>query len=64
MTKKENQEISNAINDITETVKYHMDELKKLIIEYFSDELQHDETPSGALRRNQIRKKLLEFANK
>lgn len=38
--------------------------IKKLIVEYFSDELQHNETPSGAMRRNQIRKKLLEFANK
>lgn len=64
MTEQEDIEIRNAINDITEIVKYHIDELKKLIIEYFSDELQHDETPAGALRRNQIRKKLLEFANK
>lgn len=64
MTKQESTEISNAINDITETLKYHIDELKKSIIEYFSNELQHDETPAGALKRNQIKNKLLEFANK
>jgi len=38
--------------------------IKKLIQSYFSDELQMDETPVGAMRRNQIRKELLEFANK
>jgi len=37
--------------------------IKKLIKEYFSD-LQSDETPVGARRRLQIRKELLEFANK
>jgi hypothetical protein len=34
---------------------------QKLIQEYFSDNLQRDETPIGAMRRNQIRKELLDF---
>ena len=38
--------------------------IKELIIEFFSDNLQTDETPIGAMRRNQIRKELLEFAHK
>jgi hypothetical protein len=41
-----------------------VDRIKKLIIEYFSDELQMDEAPIGAMKRNQIRKELLEFASK
>jgi hypothetical protein len=41
-----------------------IDKIKKLIIEYFSDNLQTDDTPMGAMKRNQIRKELLEFASK
>lgn len=40
-----------------------IDKIKKIIIEYFSDNLQMDETPIGAMKRNQIRKELLEFAS-
>ena len=36
--------------------------IKLLIKVNFSDEVQMDETPMGAMRRNQIRKELLEFA--
>jgi hypothetical protein len=38
------------------------DNIKKIINEYFSDEMQTDETPMGALKRNQIVKQLLDFA--
>lgn len=38
-------------------------QLRRLIIEFFSDDLQMDETPIGAMKRNQIRKELLEFAH-
>ena len=38
--------------------------IKLLIKVNFSDEVQMDETPMGAMRRNQIRKELLDFANK
>jgi hypothetical protein len=38
------------------------DKIKKIINEYFSDEMQTDETPMGALKRNQIVKQLLDFA--
>ena len=42
----------------------HINNIKLLIKVYFSDEVQTDETPMGAMRRNQIRKELLDFANK
>jgi hypothetical protein len=42
----------------------NINNIKLLIKVYFSDEVQRDETPSGAMRRNQIRKELLEFAHK
>lgn len=57
-------EIKEAIQELTDSYKYHINTLKKLIQVYFSDELQMDETPVGAMRRNQIRKELLEFAHK
>ena len=57
--------------DIRHEVKVaHMEQIdninniKLLIKVNFSDEVQMDETPMGAMRRNQIRKELLEFANK
>lgn len=40
----------------------NINNIKLLIKVYFSDEVQIDETPMGAMRRNQIRKELLEFA--
>lgn len=57
-------EIQGAIKELTDSYKYHINTLKKLIQTYFSDELQNDESPMGAMRRNQIRKELLEFASK
>jgi hypothetical protein len=41
----------------------NINNVKELIIEYFSD-LQSDETPVGAMRRLQIRKELLDFAQR
>jgi hypothetical protein len=57
-------EIVEGIKDLSDSYKYHIDKLKVLINQYFSDELQNDETPMGAMKRNQIRKELLDFANK
>lgn len=57
------EEIKEALKDLTDSYKYQINILKDLIKEYFSD-LQSDETPLGAMRRLQIRKELLEFANK
>jgi len=42
----------------------NVNNIKLLIKVYFSDEVQIDETPIGAMRRNQIRKELLNFADK
>ena len=36
--------------------------IKSYILRLFSDELQYDETPVGALERNQLKKWLLEWA--
>ena len=57
------EEIRLAIQDLTDSYKYHIGKLKDLIKEYFSD-LQSDDTNVGAMRRLQIRKELLDFANK
>ena len=57
-------EIKAAIQDLTDSYKHEINKLKILIRAYFSDEVQIDETPMGAMRRNQIRKELLQFANK
>ncbi len=57
------EEIEEALKELTDSYKYHIDKLKDLIKEYFYD-LQSDETISGSMRRLQIRKELLEFANK
>jgi len=35
---------------------------KAYIQRYFSQELQYDETPAGAMERNQLKKWLLEWA--
>jgi hypothetical protein len=42
----------------------NINNIKLLIKVYFSDEVQIDETPIGAMRRNQIRKELLDFASR
>ena len=57
-------EIKEAIQELTDSYKYHINKIKILIQAYFSDEVQMDETPVGAMRRNQLRKELLEFACK
>ena len=41
----------------------NINNIKLLIQAYFSEDVQRDETPRGAMRRNQIRKELLEFAH-
>ena len=64
LTEREEKEIIDNVNELRETFNYIINNLKGLIIEYFSDELQLNQTASGAMRRNQIRKELLEFANK
>lgn len=55
--------LSSLIDQIDE-VNNNIINLKSIIKEYFSDGLQMDESPMGAMRRLQIRKELLEFANK
>ena len=50
--------------DSIKEINDHVNRIKILIKVYFSDEVQIDETPMGAMRRNQIRKELLEFASK
>jgi len=47
-----------------DTDEYNINNIKLLIKVYFSDEVQIDETPMGAMRRNQIRKELLDFASR
>ena len=64
---REYDDVSETKEDLKGIVKlfnFKMDGIKYLIVEYFSDELQNDETPMGAMKRNQIRKELLEFAHK
>jgi len=36
--------------------------IKDAVLQYFSDQLQYDETPVAALKRNQLKKQLLEWA--
>jgi hypothetical protein len=55
--------IKELVNDMI-TIIDKVDEIKNLISQYFSNELQDNETPMGAMKRNQIRKELLEFAAK
>ena len=50
--------------DTVGEIEHEINKLKLLIQVYFSDDVQMDETPMGAMRRNQIRKELLEFAHK
>ena len=58
------EEIKDAIKDLTDSYKHEINKIKILIQAYFSDEVQMDETSVGAMRRNQLRKELLEFAHK
>jgi hypothetical protein len=63
-TEKDEKEIRDGIQDIMDTVITATNNIKNLIRDYFSDELQNDETPMGAMKRNQIRKELLDFAHR
>ena len=58
------EEIKDALKDLTDSYKHEINKIKILVQVYFSDEVQMDETPVGAMRRNQLRKELLDFANK
>lgn len=58
------EEIANEIDNLIESYTYQINNLKNIIKEYFSDNLQMDETTVGAMRRYQLRKELLDFANK
>ena len=57
------EKLINMIDEVGE-INDRINRIKILIKVYFSDEVQIDETPMGAMRRNQIRKELLEFASK
>ena len=57
------KKLSSLIDKVEET-NNRINNIKLLIKVYFSDEVQMDKTPMGAMRRNQIRKELLDFANK
>ncbi len=57
------EKLVNIIDEVGE-INDRINRIKILIKVYFSDEVQIDETPMGAMRRNQIRKELLEFAAK
>lgn len=57
------EKLVNMIDEVGE-INDRINRIKILIKVYFSDEVQIDETPMGAMRRNQIRKELLEFASK
>jgi len=58
------EEIVKGIEDLTDSYKYAIQGIKDKIKAYFSDEIQNDETPLGALKRNQIRKELVDFAHR
>jgi hypothetical protein len=55
--------VEYAQNLVTKEID-NINNIKLLIKVYFSDEVQIDETPMGAMRRNQIRKELLDFASR
>ena len=54
----------SSLIDKVEEANNRINNIKLLIKVNFSDEVQMDKTPMGAMRRNQIRKELLDFANK
>ena len=57
------EQLVNMIDEVDE-INNSVNRIKILIQVYFSDEVQMDETPMGAMRRNQIRKELLDFASR
>ena len=50
--------------DVVEDLLASINDVQNTIQEYFSDIVQYDETPIGAIRRSQLRTKLLDFARK
>jgi hypothetical protein len=52
-----------SVKNLGEIVPTDSNHIKSIIKEYFSDEMQADETTMGALKRNQIVKQLLDFAH-
>ena len=59
---KDDIETIISIKDLEAIVPTDSNHIKSIIKQYFSDEMQTDETPMGALKRNQIVKQLLDFA--
>ena len=57
------KKLSSLIDKVEET-NNRINNIKLLIKVNFSDEVHMDNTPMGAMRRNQIRKELLDFANR
>ena len=57
------KKLLHMIDEVGE-INDSINRIKILIQVYFSDEVQMDETSMGGMRRNQIRKELLEFARK
>ena len=58
------EEIKEAIKDLTDSYKYQIRRVQDLIDQYFSDDVQMEESPIGAMKRNQLRKELLDFASR
>jgi hypothetical protein len=56
------KKLLHMIDEVGE-INDSINRIKILIQAYFSDEVQMDETSMGGMRRNQIRKELLEFAH-
>jgi hypothetical protein len=64
MNTKELKELTESFNFIKASIDASMErinEIKGQLREFFSDNLQDDETPVAAARRNQIKNNLLEF---
>ena len=65
MNTNELKELTESFNFIKASIDASMeriDEVKGQIREFFSDNLQRDESPMAARRRAEIQNKLLEFA--
>lgn len=57
------EKLVNIIDEVGE-INDCINRIKILVQAYFSDEVQMDETPVGAMRRNQLRRELLDFASR
>lgn len=65
MNTNELKELTESFNFIKASIDASMeriDEVKGLLREFFSENLQRDESPMAARRRNEIKNKLLTFA--